>query len=182
MSTRNVYTKVKNCFFILCFTIINKMSYVQITARKINQKYRLSRLFPFFLKPKTKSENFNNRIQINDSTYLISENIDNRKYYKMMFRDKDDENKIVPCNFSFTSINIICDEKEYDIDICGDKFNFLCENNIINHDFLKWYLYYFNHVDISNNYKLSIIDDECEMLEVEKGKTIVLNEDKYTIV
>ena len=52
MDTKKLYTKIKSCLFIVCFSIMNRISYVQIVARKINKKYNLSNMIPSFLKYK----------------------------------------------------------------------------------------------------------------------------------
>ena len=37
-----MYSQIKSCVFLVCFTIMNRISYVQIAMRKINKKYNIS--------------------------------------------------------------------------------------------------------------------------------------------
>ena len=64
----------------------------------------------------------------------------------------------------------------------NNDFNYLCDDNIINKDFLTWYLSKFYQKSLPINYKISIIDDDCEMFDLEQDKTIEFHSDGYKIV
>ena len=72
-----------------------------------------------------------------------------------------------PCNFTFTSVNLIdkTNNKEYDLDF---KCLITCVGNIINKDFLNWSLNYFHNTKLPDEYTVSIIDQDCEMVDLEK--------------
>ena len=41
MDTKSMYSQFKNCIFVVCFTIMNRVSYLQIAMRKIDKKYKI---------------------------------------------------------------------------------------------------------------------------------------------
>jgi hypothetical protein len=195
MDTKNLYTKIKSCLFIVCFSIMNRISYVQIVARKINKKYNLSNMIPSFLKYKKKSDdNKNCEFIINTKNKLIHKTIDDISYYKLHENTESNEKShtqfnekshdFQPCKFTFTSVNLIdkTNNKEYDLDFCSNEFNYFCVGNIINKDFLNWSLNYFHNTKLPDEYTVSIIDQDCEMVDLEKNQCIHLEEDKYSIV
>ena len=117
-----MYSRVKNCVILICFTIVNKVSFFQVAFGKINKKYNLSSFVPFFLKNKKTSPKMDDDFLIGTKYKLLSKTIDNTVYYKFV----TNETKIVdfkPCKYSFTSINLIDTSKEhcdYDINITNN--------------------------------------------------------------
>ena len=48
MNTKSMYSRVKNCIILICFTIVNKVSFFQVAFGKINKKYNSLPLYhPF---------------------------------------------------------------------------------------------------------------------------------------
>ena len=179
-----MYSRVKNCIILICFTIVNKVSFFQVAFGKINKKYNLSSFVPSFLKNKKTSPKMDDDFLIGTKYKLLPKTIDNTCYYKLV----TNETKMIdfkPCKYSFTSINLIDTSKDncdYDINITNNDFNYLCEDNVINKDFLTWYLSNFYQKSLPINYKISIIDDDCEMFDLEQDKTIEFHSDGYKIV
>ena len=201
MDTKNLYTKIKSCLFIVCFSIMNRISYVQIVARKINKKYNFSNMIPSFLKYKKKSnDNKNCEFVINKNNKLIHNTIDDISYYKLSKQENNHNNNesnmkshtqtneeshdFQPCNFTFTSVNLIdkTNNKEVELDFCNNEFNYFCAGNIIDENFLAWFLNNFHNTKLPDDYTVSIIDQDCEMIDLEKSQCIHLEEEKYSIV
>lgn len=185
MNTKNMYSQLKSCIFLVCFTIMNRVSYFQIVIRRINKKYKISSLVPGFLKHRKTTPQQDDNFYINSDLKLIPKNIDEITYYKLINKNSD-SHEMKPCKYIFTSINLIDvtseNEKDYVINITDNDFNYFCIDNIIDSNFLTWYLQKYHKSILPENYKLSIIDHECEMIDVEKDKLISLEEDTYTIV
>ena len=66
--------------------------------------------------------------------------------------------------------------------ICDNDFNYYCVDNIINYDFLSWYVNKYYNIALPDKYTLSIIDNNCDMFDLEKSQSILLEEEKYTII
>ena len=180
-----MYSQFKNCIFVVCFTIMNRVSYLQIAMRKIDKKYKISSIVPSFLKYKKTTPEQCNNIFISDDYKLVCNNIDNITYYKMEQKDET-QFETKPCNYNFTSINLTDiskkEEKDYEINICDEKFNYFCVGNKLDKYFLTWYLRKFHNTDLPEQYKLSIIDHECDMINLECDKIISLHEKNYEVV
>lgn len=185
MDTKSLYSQFKNSFFIVCFTIMNRVSYLQIAIRKINKQYNFSSFVPSFLKHKKTSPEQSKEYFINPDYKLVSNNINNITYYKMVFKDNEPF-VIKPCDYNFTSINLTDitenSEKDYEIDICNEKINYFCVGNKLDKYFLSWYLQKFHNTELPQHYKLSIIDNDCEIIDLESDKTIVFHEKNYEVV
>ena len=178
-----MYSQIKSCVFLVCFTIMNRISYVQIAMRKINKKYNISSLVPSFLKYKKPSTNQETTFLINSNDKLTLQMVDDIKYYKLTTKDNSDITA-KPCNYSFSSISLSSDdlEKDLDINISDNDFNYYCVDNIINSDFLSWYVNKYYNTALLDKYTLSIIDNNCDMFDLEKSQSILLEEEKYTII
>ena len=179
-----MYSCIKNYFILICFTIVNKVSFFQIALGKINKQYGLSSFIPTFLKNKKTTPEMGKDFIIGEKHKLLQKTIGDINYYKLV-NTETKTTDFKPCKYSFTSINLIDINKEsynYDIVITNNNFNYLCDGNIINKDFLGWYLSKFYEKLLPLNYKLSIIDDDCEMFDVEQDKSIEFNNDGYKIV
>ena len=178
-----MYSQIKNCVFLVCFTIMNRISYVQIVMRKINKQYNISSLVPSFLKYKKTSTKEDSTFLINTNDKLTLQVIDDVNYYILIQKDVSDIN-VKPCNYSLSSVSLSSDdlEKDIDINISDNDFNYYCADNIINSDFLSWYVRKYYNTELPDNYTLSIIDNDCEMFDLEKSQSILLEEEKYTII
>ena len=138
-----MFLQLKNCAFLVCFTIMNKISYFQIAFRKINNKYNITSMFTSLLPKKKKTSPEEYEDPDNASKFkVIQKTIDETIYYKIS--SKDCENNIFkPCDFCFTDINLIDTnnghEQNYEINISDDNCNFFCIDNIINANVLSWY-------------------------------------------
>ena len=106
-----MYSQIKNCLFLVCFTIMNRISYVQIAMRKINKKYNISSLVPSFLKYKKPSTNDDSTFLINSNDKLTLQIFDDIKYYKLTTKDNSDITA-KPCNYSFSSISLSSDDSK----------------------------------------------------------------------
>ena len=66
------------------------------------------------------------------------------------------------------------------------KFFYFENNKILDRDFLVWYLRYFYSIELTENYKLHIIDSDVNMFNIDETKAIkIIHEDnkyKYEII
>ena len=96
-------------------------------------------------------------------------------------------------NYEFLSYNINLNEKQYEINLKDDNYNFLIvNNNIGNPTFIHWYLLKKYNLDLSsvdnfkkneNNYwSITLIDSDANIKENIICKSIILNESDYKII
>ena len=88
------------------------------------------------------------------------------------------------CSYHFINIVLLNMNDENNIDINLFKpFNFYIEGNVIlNRVFLEWYCNKYHQVKLNNNYKVQIIDDNANFINLDHNQGILLNKDTYTII
>jgi len=88
------------------------------------------------------------------------------------------------CSYHFINIVLLNTNSENNIEINLFKpFNFYIDGNVIlNKVFLEWYCNKYYQVKLNNNYKLQIIDDNANFINLDHNQGILLNKDNYTII
>ena len=87
-----------------------------------------------------------------------------------------------PCEFSFLNITLNFDGKEYDIDIGDKDHNFYCINNVIDFNYIYWYMSYVNRVKKFNkDYTCVILDNSYNFVEFGHNDIITLHSNSYTL-
>ena len=94
-------------------------------------------------------------------------------------------------NYEFLSYNVSLNEKQYEIYLKNDNYNFIfVENNIGNATFIYWYLLDKYKLDLpslnefkenNNLWSISLIDSDANLKENIKCKSIILYENNYKI-
>lgn len=86
-------------------------------------------------------------------------------------------------NFTFILVEIINSEDKIDItNFLNNTTNcyYLENNNLFDKNFIFWLQY--NNLDIKENYKINIIDNNINTIELDKTKYIKLLSDSYDII
>jgi len=90
------------------------------------------------------------------------------------------ENKY--CTFKFIGISLTNKNNEIDINLFK-PYNFYLEGNVILDEvFLKWYCKRFYNVELESDYKLRIIDDNANFLNLDKNNMLLLNKNDYELI
>jgi hypothetical protein len=102
---------------------------------------------------------------------------------KIWLKDKNElATQLEKSNIKFLSFDLHYNDKVYDIKLHNDKESFYTVNNKINKDFLKFQLKQMG-ADVSEdfNYKITIIDHDVNVVEVDDTQEIVIEKDGYQI-
>lgn len=89
------------------------------------------------------------------------------------------------CSFKFINIILLkSSNNDNDIEINLFKpYNFYLEGNIIlDKTFLKWYCNKYHKLELNNEYKIQIIDDNANFIYLNNEQGIKLNKDDYEII
>jgi hypothetical protein len=99
-----------------------------------------------------------------------------------------DFNNIYNCQeteYKFVAINLIYNEKSYQIQLITDAYNFYIVDNIIDNIFLHYYLTTMLKVPTENinkfTYKLEIMDHNINMFSLTDTNYIILKKNDYTV-
>jgi hypothetical protein len=120
-------------------------------------------------------------------------------YGLMIFSDKNEETgclniinyENVPeslnyeiSNVSFVRVELFYKENSYLIDLKNEKHNYYIVNNILNQNFFKYYLKNILNVNIEEDnfdYKVTIIDQNINIIDLKPSQTLILNKNDYEI-
>ena len=112
----------------------------------------------------------------------------NNEYDKFFFINNkyiiiNDISKI-KCDYNFLEIEYQDQCKKFSINIT-DKNNSSCfmlvNNTILTQDFVKWYMNKYYNYKIANNYKIYIIDQDANSIELNENESITLEKNSYLI-
>lgn len=135
---------------------------------------------------------------------VIQENITNipQEYDLIVFSDISDnlkpQNKICysalndetdykydVSNIKFISVNLTYNKNQYDIKLKTDEFNYYIVNNVIDKVFLKYYLVHVLNIvldkDTDFTYKLEIIDNTVNVINLDINDSIIILKDGYNV-
>ena len=120
----------------------------------------------------------------------ISKIIDGKEYWKEIdvkyFLDvpktKQLEylNDIITIEKPFIQILLHNNDNSIDINEHLEQF-YVNGNQILDITFLKWYLYYYYHIELDNEYKLDVIDSNIKMHELKKYDSVLFSNNTYEI-
>jgi hypothetical protein len=120
-----------------------------------------------------------------------TENDDNQCINKIVLHPKayNSSNDYTTTNYSFIQSNIVFEDgTEIDLKFKNENYNYYIVGNIINKKFILYFLrkHYTNHVkDFSDNfitnYKIKIIDQNINILQVNDNEVLEMKQDNYTI-
>jgi hypothetical protein len=151
-------------------------------------------------------EECNDRLLINDASYIIyNAPTNNGLYDKMIISDntfanvKWSDNKIiykcVTYDFMSVQLKFINDPEDvvYNVALKTDVYNFYIEGNVINRDFILYYSHeilnigeklqvLMNNGNNAMSYKVTIVDADVNVLNITDEQSIILGEHKYTCV
>ena len=150
-----------------------------------------------------------NNNEIIENTYDIHENITINYDFVIIINSKNEsiicfenfeeiKNKYLNCedifkqsNYEFLSYYVTLNEKQYEINLKDDNYNFLLvENNIANPTFIYWYLLDKYKLDLpsinefkenNNLWSISLIDSDADLKENITCKSIILYKYNYKI-
>ena len=103
-------------------------------------------------------------------------------FYKVS--DDKNTNSVVPCNYNFLSVSVICNDTSFDIDLSDDNYNFFCVDNVLDFRFFKWLLTnkYGFMIGSDDDMVISIIDNNCEMINLNHLDKINLHDTNYELI
>ena len=90
----------------------------------------------------------------------------------------------IKCDYNFLEIEYQDENKNYAINITdkNNSISFMIVNNtILTQDFVKWYMNKYYNYKITNNYKINIIDQDANSIELNENESITLEKNSYFI-
>jgi hypothetical protein len=208
------YNNIKKNTLNLYIKIIFIFSKIQIFFLKINNK--ISKSLQFILNNKIKKENEIMQIKNNGEIHIKHHENELIKYFEhennniFIFSDNKNEEKnkyinkvisnIEPINIQYEESNIkfiLLELKIADffikIDLKTDKYNFFIVNNIINKNFLSYFLNdfficnlkkYYQNIKEIESFTIKLIDQNVNLkeLEISDKKYILINKNDYSYV
>ena len=122
------------------------------------------------------------RSPITDISFL-KKKINNQTYCR---RITDENHDIKDVSFNIISKPLIQVELKQDntsIEIQDElKYFYLEGNEILDKIFLKWYVKYWFHIDLKEDYKLQIIDSNVNIITMDPTQSILFNSDSYSVL
>lgn len=104
----------------------------------------------------------------------------------IFYKVSDDKNtdSVVPCNYNFLSTSAMYNNFSYDLELSDDNYNFFCVDNVLDFRFFKWLLKnkYGVAVDSDDNLVISIIDNDCNTINLTPLDKINLNDTNYELI
>jgi hypothetical protein len=208
------YNNIKQNILNLYIKIIFIFSKIQIFFFKINNK--ITKSLQFILNNKIKKENEIMQIKNNGEIYIKHHENELIKYFEpennniFIFSDNKNQEKnkyinkvisnIEPINIQYEESNIkfiLLELKIADffikIDLKTDKYNFFIVNNIINKNFLIYFLNdfficnlkkYYQNIKEIESFTIKLIDQNVNLkeLEISDKKYILINKNDYSYV
>ena len=119
-----------------------------------------------------------------DLMFLIEEKGNQTSYKRVL--DKSELDKIKDENFEivekpFIQVEYEVNDKKFSIHKNLKKF-YVEDTSILDVPFLEWYMKEFYDEELSEDYKLKVIDSEVNMLTLDKTNSINIKDGKYEVV
>lgn len=87
------------------------------------------------------------------------------------------------CTYNFLNITVFFNNKEYNIELSNSQWNFYCDNNLLDFDFLHWYMTnVFHEKNFDKSYLCHILDSNYEFIELDSNSYMRLNKDSYEVI
>jgi hypothetical protein len=106
-------------------------------------------------------------------------------FYKSEMHEKYDVTMVKDKYFSnrkFIGISLKQNGQKYNINLTTPNNYYVSDNSILNYSFMKWYMMKHYHVNLSNDYLISCIDNYVEMYKIKPGKKIFVHKNQFKIV
>jgi hypothetical protein len=187
---------IKYCFdnkTTICYNLIYIYSSIQIQLQKIKCKTQREYIENCYFEC-IDYKNSQHKVNCIEDVCDLQQGVIMSQKYKMIVYNNN-YNKICyypPTKYdlnydvskvSFISFKVIIDSNEYTIKLSTPEYNFYIVNNVINFEFIKYYLNIYLHVQLldDSDYKIEIVDDCVNFITLNKTNEIIFQKDKYII-
>jgi|UniRef100_A0A6C0BX01 hypothetical protein len=164
---------IKSCFFSCSFTLCKTYTYF----RQCYDKY-LGECIHYYT---------NNDIDLTLPFY----NSNGEQFYinslvtanNSVLSTMNKSTEFILCDFTFLNITVAFNDEEYQIELANTFWDFYCVNNVIDFDFLYWYMTYINNVgNFDHNYSWVILDNNFDFIQLDSNSSILFHLDSYSII
>ena len=113
---------------------------------------------------------------------FIKKKIDEHTYCKRIHAGVNLETlTFTPSKKPFIQVELKYDNRSIEIHDYLDYFN-IVGNHILDTLFLKWYMKYWYHITLTDDYTLHIIDTDVNIIELSPSQSVLIEKDTYKIV
>ena len=89
----------------------------------------------------------------------------------------------IVCDYSFLNITVTFKEQEYQLELDTKLWNFYCVGNVIDFEFIYWYMTYnYGFNDFDKNFTWVILDNNFDFIELDCNSSLLLYRDSYSIL
>jgi hypothetical protein len=178
----------------ICYNIIYIYSFIQIQLQKLKCKTQRQYIENCYFEC-IDYENSQDKLNCIEHVCDLQQSIIMSQKYKMIVYNNN-YNKICfypPTKYdlnydvskvAFISFKVIVNSNEYTIKLSTPEYNFYIVNNVINFEFIKYYLNTYLHIQLLDNddYKIEIVDDCVNFITLNKNSEIIFQKDNYIII
>ena len=108
--------------------------------------------------------------------------------YMVLYHSIPDNLEYRQVNYKFIQIEIVLGDICFNIKLSNESYNFYVVNNKIDCEFILYFLkiYYIDRItslsnDVLLNYKINIIDQDVNKIELDRNKTLTFQENSYIL-
>jgi len=113
---------------------------------------------------------------------FIKKKVGDNTYCKRLQAGADlDTLVFIPAKKPFIQVELKYNDRSIEIHDYLDYFN-IVGNHILDTTFLKWYMKYWYHINLTEDYMLHVIDADVNILELSPSQSILIEKNSYTIV
>jgi hypothetical protein len=186
-----VFYKIYDILLTIYIILINKLNYLYSS---IDKKLYKSKNFVYIFNDNKfiSKENYDSFIKIYDLKKIMNE--ENNKYFfiheinylEINFLSNNrflNNDSLIKTNFTFILVEIINSKNTIDItNFLNNTINcyYLQDNILFDKNFIIWLQY--NEFNIEKDYKINIIDNNINTIELDKNKYIKLSNNSYDII
>lgn len=186
-----VFYKIYDMLLTIYIILINKLNYLYSS---IDKKLYKSKNFVYIFNDNKfiSKENYDSFIKIYDLKKIMNE--ENNKYFfiheinylEINFLSNNrflNNDSLIKTNFTFILVEIINSKNTIDItNFLNNTINcyYLQDNILFDKNFIIWLQY--NEFNIEKDYKINIIDNNINTIELDKNKYIKLSNNSYDII
>ena len=187
---------VKYCFdnkTNICYNLIYLFSSIQIQLQKLKVKSKREYIENCYFDCVDYNNNVSQTNCIENVCDLQQSVIMSQKYKMIVYNNNNNKICFYPptkydlnyelSNISFISFKLITDSNEHTIKLSTPEYNFYIVNNVINFEFIKYYLNTYLNIKLldDDEYKIEIVDDSVNFHNINKTNEIIFQKDSYTI-
>ena len=200
------YSKVNECFINVLFNIIKLYTYLEIYLMKTKFFIQSTQTF------KMLQEKYINYCKVcKDDVFFIHDNeimthckvelvgwnpmmdydfilysdycIEEKKTNHIIYYSIPTSFSYEECDFTFLSVELETNNNKYPIQLSSSEFNYYIVNNIINSTIIRYLLNQQHNIALNKeNYKLNIIDNNIQFLNLTIEDKILLLKNGYKII